>query len=250
MENQTPISLPSVQVTYRIFLRDMFPGWIFTIGLIYIFAPDIFQKEIPVIILFITAFIWSPITGLLVNILGYMFLQRVVKNRSLNRVIEFVFKQNTNRRIEYSNKIYELVFGSGDLQKRGKKRVANSKIDDINFMEGRSHFLLRASGWSGRDELVERVHGVFQSSRSLAFLSFIAILPFYSHTIKFRQVEIYGWLFFFLLGILFLIISSFLHHYSKLVDIQLLYELITTGQISVSTMRGEISESKKKSKSY
>lgn len=75
MSTQQPsVSIQSVQVTYRIFLRDMFPGWLFSLWSAYLLAPNLFSDETVMIFTAIVSFLWSPIVGLLVNAVGYILL--------------------------------------------------------------------------------------------------------------------------------------------------------------------------------
>ncbi len=244
MENQPPIGLPSVQVTYRIFLRDMLPGWIFTMGAVYIFLPQVFKSDLIAITVILVAFVWSPVIGLLVNTMGYMTLEWILDSKAVRFLYSRIFMSNANRVDEYMHKIINLVYGSHHPS--GEKTGDDRQLfaDRSTALIRRAHFILRVAGWSERDELVERIHGILQTARSLVFLAIVAAVVFrenmvalpFSHSL----ISVAGWQVFLLFATVFLVVACFLAQYAKLVDLQLLYELIVTNRIPVSAIRGEV----------
>ncbi len=104
-----PINLPSVQVTYRIFMRDMLPGWVTGTVVAYGFAPKAFEDTTLIISIFLLAIIWSPIVGLLVNTLGYILFEGILDNKFIRFLFGVLYKANAEARETLGGKIIDLA---------------------------------------------------------------------------------------------------------------------------------------------
>jgi len=237
MDKQFPLSLPSVQVTYRIFLRDMLPGWISSIAIAYGLLPKAFQDSPSLIAVSVISLIWSPIIGLLVNTLGYIFLEWILDSRLTRFLFNVLFKTNTEAIETFGKKIVSLTCG--------ENLSDNTKSSMLKELKRRSHFLIRATGWSEKDELVERVHGILQTARSLSFMCFVSVGLFGNKIFTWYGNDIAAWFALLILGFVFLVVACFLTQYATAVDIRLLYELILTGAISPNIIKGELSDPNK-----
>jgi hypothetical protein len=237
MEKQSPLNLPSVQVTYRIFLRDMLPGWITGMVVAYGLAPKAFEDTTLTISIFLLALIWSPIIGLLINTLGYIFFEWILDSKFVQLLYRAIFRRNTEATETFGRKIIDLACGTNAPDDR--------KLPMLKELKRRSSYLIRAAGWSEKDELVERVHGVLQSARSLSFVSFVFALLLGNKTFTWYEYDVNCWPVLVVAGLILLVVSCFLTQYATVVDIRLLYELLLLGLVSPSTITGELPVSKK-----
>jgi hypothetical protein len=151
-----------------------------------------------------------------------------------------LFRVNVEVLETFGKKIITLAYG--------KNLSEDIKSSILKELKRRSHFLIRATGWSEKDELVERVHGILQTARSLSFMCFIFAILFGNRTISWYGNNIAVWLVLIIAGSVFLVIACFLTQYATVVDIRLLYELILMGAISPNIIRGELPHPKKEAK--
>jgi hypothetical protein len=237
MDKQFPINLPSVQVTYRIFLRDMLPGWIMGMVVAYGLAPKAFENTPLLISIFLLALIWSPIAGLLVNTLGYILFEWILDSKFIRFLFSALFRANAEAKETFGKKIIDLACGADIPDDR--------KLLLLEELKRRSPFLIRAAGWSEKDEIVERVHGVLQAARSLSFMSFAFALLLGQKTFIWYSNNITLWHVLLITGFVLLLIACFLTQYATVVDIRLLYELLLQGAVSPSVIRGELPVSNK-----
>jgi hypothetical protein len=232
MDKQLPLNLPSVQVTYRIFLRDMLPGWISGMAIAYGLAPILFQETTLIVATFLLTLIWSPIIGLLVNTLGYIFFEWALESSFSESLFKFFFRANSKSIESFGKKTIKLVYGASVPD--------NESMLLLKELKQRCYFLFRATGWSEKDELAERLHGLLQTARSLSFMCFVLAILFGNSTIRWYGSDIKTLPVLVVAGFVFLLIAIFLTQYSKVVDIRLLYELILVGGISPTVVKGEL----------
>ncbi len=251
MDDQNSIALPSVQISYRVFLRDMLPGWVLILGLVYVVVPAAFGQDQSIFVyaaIALTALVWSPVVGLMVNALGYMALEWIVTNKRIDALYALVFRNNTKTKKEYLLRIIKLAFGSGVSS--GEETAQKEEVlgEEGKFVEARVGYLLRVSGFHGRDDLSERIHAVNQSARSMAFLSALAAISIAISKLEARGLDLslsrtplstLDTRPFIFLAIVFLIICCFAMRYAKYLDIRLLHELIVMNTVPLSAVRGD-----------
>jgi hypothetical protein len=226
--SQPSVNMQSVQVTYRIFLRDMFPGWIVGMWIAYLINPHFWSDNTAIVLAAVASFIWSPVVGLLVNAIGYILLDRVLTSKRADSLFGFVF-----RREEQAIQKYILYLAGLIGMDKGKEL---QKFREELF--DRLTFIIRTSGWSDRDEVVERIRGVHQTARSLAFIFGLFSLLYRASQLHIgNTISILGWQLFVPLALLFLFLAWFLYGYARLTEIHLLYELISFNQLSPSILK-------------
>jgi hypothetical protein len=152
--------MQSVQVTYRIFLRDMFPGWIVGMWIAYLTNPHFFDDNTAIALAAVASFIWSPVVGLLVNAIGYILFGWLFENKIADFLFGYVFRREERATQKYLLYLAELI----GMDKGKELQKFREELFD------RLTFIIRTSGWSDRDEVVERIRGVHQTARSLAFI--------------------------------------------------------------------------------
>jgi hypothetical protein len=237
MDKQFPLSLPSVQVTYRIFLRDMLSGWIAGMMIAYGLAPKAFHDTALLISIFLLALIWSPIVGLLINTLGYMFLEWILTSSFIKFLFRFFFREQVEATETLVKKMIELAY-DGNI-------ADDKKPSLLEELKTRAHFIVRAAGWSEKDELIERVHGIMQTARTLSFTSFAFALLLGDKTFAWYENNIIFWHVLLVTGVILLLVACFLTQYASVQDIRLLYELVLIGDVSTTVIKGELPTSNK-----
>ena len=244
MDNQQPIGLPTVQVSYRIFLRDMFPGFVTIIGAVAVVAPDIFKTDLVTVAIVLLAVLWSPAVGLMVNALGFMLLDGIVNIKRLDLVYSRLLSENAKRREELAHQIIALAYCSGASSQEEPTQIEQLFRERQQSIERRASYLLRVAGWSERDELIERIHAIMQSSRSMVFLCIVAIIAFANNQFTLPiggvRVLVPAWVLFLVLGFIFFVVSAFAARYVKYLDLTLMHEMIVMGKIPISAIRGEL----------
>jgi hypothetical protein len=219
--------MQSVQVTYRIFLRDMFPGWIVGMWIAYLINPHFWSDNTAIVLAAVASFIWSPVVGLLVNAIGYILLERVLTSKRADSLFGFVFRREEQAIQKY------ILYLAGLIGMDKDKELPKFREELFD----RLTFIIRTSGWSDRDEVVERISAVYQTARSLAFIFGLFSLLYPSSQLHIGNTSIFGWQLFVPLALLFLFLARFLYGYAQLTEIHLLYELISFNQLSPSILK-------------
>jgi hypothetical protein len=226
--SQPSVNMQSVQVTYRIFLRDMFPGWIVGMWIAYLINPRFFDDNTAIVLVAVASFIWSPVVGLLVNAIGYILFGWLLENKIADFLFGFVFRREERATQKYILHLAELI----GMDKGKELQKFREELFD------RLAFIIRTSGWSDRDEVVERIRGVHQTARSLAFIFGLFSLLYRSSQLPIgNTTSILGWQVFVPLALLFLFLAWFLYGYARLTEIHLLYELVSFNQLSLSILK-------------
>lgn len=101
-------------------------------------------------------------------------------------------------------------------------------------------FIIRTSGWSDKDEVVERIRGISQTARTLSFVSALFTVVDGSRLIVIHTsnpFSLYSWQISLPLAFTFLFLAWFLHEYARLTELHLLYELISLKYLPVSILK-------------
>lgn len=227
---QPSVNMQSVQVTYRIFLRDMFPGWLFGLWIAYLWVPNLFSNDTLIIFTAILSFIWSPIIGLLINAIGYILMGWFLENKVADFVFGIFFRKENRTIHNYVTSLAKML----GIEKSEQLAKFREELFD------RLTFIIRTSGWSDKDEVVERIRGIHQTARTLSFVSALFTIIDGSRLIVIHTsnaFSLYSWQISLPLVFVFLFLAWFLNEYARLTELHLLYELILLKHLPVSILQ-------------
>ncbi|MEM4204157.1 MAG: hypothetical protein QXS54_08825 [Candidatus Methanomethylicaceae archaeon] len=227
---QPSVNMQSVQVTYRIFSRDMFPGWLFSLWTTYLLAPNLFSNDTLIIFTAIASFIWSPIVGLLINAAGYILLGWLLENKVADFIFGIFFRKENRTIYNYVATFAKMI----EIEKDEQLAKFREELFD------RLTFIIRTSGWSDKDEVVERIRGIHQTARTLSFVSALLTIVDGSRLIVIHTSNPFflrSWQITLPLAFVFLFLAWFLNEYARLTELHLLYELISLKHLPVSIIK-------------
>lgn len=161
------------------------------------------------------------------NAVGYILFSWLLESKTAYSLFGRIFRREDQETQRYLLRLAELVGADKDERLQ--------KFQEELF--DRLPFIIRTSGWSDRDEVVERIRGIHQTARTLALIfGLFALFHGSSQLAIGNAIFIFGWQIFVPLAFLFLFLAWFLNGYARLTEVHLLYELVSSNQLPLSIL--------------